>query len=149
VPVRASPAQAGPRQLSGNTSASPRRIHQDAAEVKASRSSWTRLTGCQLEDPAVADYLAVSLGNEHLAKIISNVRRELPATVTGPDPKDPRGKLNRGRDIRPGDRLDLHRARHAIAWPRRRTTRTASWHLADYPPQPQCTVYGRNTNAEG
>ena len=55
------PAQAGPRQLSGDTAAPPRRIHQNATEVAASRSTRTRLIGCQLEDPAVGDYLALAL----------------------------------------------------------------------------------------
>jgi pimeloyl-ACP methyl ester carboxylesterase len=47
-----SPAQAGLRQLSGDTPAPPRRIHQDAAEVATSRSSRARLIRCQLDDPA-------------------------------------------------------------------------------------------------
>jgi hypothetical protein len=67
------PAEASARQRRGDTPASPRRVHQHAAEVAASRSSRSRLIGGQLDDPAIADYLAVGLRDEHLAQLISDV----------------------------------------------------------------------------
>src|SRR5215467_4360314 len=82
------PAQAGLRQLTGDTPASPCRIHQDAAEVATSRSSRARLIRGQLDDPAVGDYLVAGLGDEHVAQIIGNVRGELLAKVTRLYPKD-------------------------------------------------------------
>src|SRR6185437_14134257 len=90
------PAQAGLRQLSGDILASPRRIHQDAAEVATSRSSRARLIRCQLDDPAVGDYLAAGLGDEHLTQIIGNVRGELLAEVSRLYPKDTHGELDSG-----------------------------------------------------
>jgi hypothetical protein len=125
------PAQAGLCQLSGDTPAPPRRIHQDAAEAATSRSSRACLLGCQLDDPAMGDYLAAGLGDEHVAQIIGNVRGELLAKVTSLYPKDTHGKLDSRWDVRLRERLDLHRAHHAIGRLRRRTTRIASQHLAD------------------
>jgi hypothetical protein len=94
------PAQAGARQRRGDTPASPGRIHQHAAEVAASRSFRPRLIGCQLDDPAIADYLAVDLGDKHLAQAISDIRRELLTAVARRHPKDTHGKLDGGGDVR-------------------------------------------------
>jgi hypothetical protein len=45
----------------------PCRLHQDAVEVAASRSSRIRLTGRRRHDPVISHYLAVGPGDGHLA----------------------------------------------------------------------------------
>jgi hypothetical protein len=67
------PAQAGARQRRGDTPASPRRVHQHAAEIAASRRTRPRLIGRQLDDPAKADDLTIGLGDEHLTQFIGDV----------------------------------------------------------------------------
>ena len=95
------PVKAGLRQCSGDTTASPCRFHENAAEIVASRSSRGCLVRCQLDYPAVRDYLTVGLGHEHLARVIGDVGCELLATVSGVHPKDTFDKLDRRADILP------------------------------------------------
>jgi len=65
-------------------------------QVAKTIDSRASLIRCQLDDPAVGDYLAAGLGDEHLTQIIGNVRGELLAKVTRLHPKDTHGKLDSG-----------------------------------------------------
>ena len=94
------PAQAGPGQCSGDTAASLRWVHENAAEVVVCRSSRARLLCCQLEDPAIGHYVAAGLGDEHLAPLTSDIRCELLPAVAGLYSKDTHGKLDRRYDVR-------------------------------------------------
>jgi hypothetical protein len=110
------PAQASPGQRGGDTAASPGWVHQQAAEVVASRSVRGCLIGGQFDDPAIGPDLAVGLGDEHLAMLTGDVPGELLPAVAGLDPKRTRGQLDRGCDVRPRDRLDWYGdLRHSIS----------------------------------
>jgi hypothetical protein len=75
-------------------------VHQNTAEVVASRSSGTGLIGSQFEDPPIGYDLAIGLGHEHLALLTDDVGCELLPAITGFDAKDTHGKLDRRCDVR-------------------------------------------------